>query len=91
MIAGRTLGVVGALLVPGSVAHGATYFVPNHYTTIQAALTAAAGGDTIIVRDGTYTGADNRDLDFGGKALTLTAAGIGGRSGGGTPRSATSA
>ncbi|MBI5116956.1 hypothetical protein HZA56_10835 [Candidatus Poribacteria bacterium] len=46
-------------------------FVPDDYATIQAALDASTDGDTIIVRDGTYTGASNKNLDFRGKALTL--------------------
>lgn len=33
----------------------ATIYVPDDYTTIQAAVDAASAGDTIIVRDGTYT------------------------------------
>lgn len=49
------------------------------YTTIQPALNAAVEGDTILVIPGTYTGAENRDLDFGGKNLIL-------RSNGGDPR-----
>jgi parallel beta-helix repeat protein len=32
-----------------------TIYVPDDYTTIQAAVDAAVAGDTIIVRDGTYT------------------------------------
>ena len=32
-----------------------TYYVPDEYSTIQAAVDAASPGDTIIVRDGTYT------------------------------------
>ena len=39
------------------------------FDAIQEALDAASDGDTIIVRDGTYTGAGNRDIDFGGKAV----------------------
>ena len=31
-----------------------TYYVPDEYSTIQAAVDAASSGDTIIVRDGTY-------------------------------------
>jgi parallel beta-helix repeat protein len=48
-----------------------TYYVPDDFTTIQGALDSAVGGDTIIVRDGTYVGIGNRNLDFGGKALTV--------------------
>ena len=44
---------------------------PADFATIQAAIDAASHGDTIIVRDGTYTGAGNRDIDFGGKAVYL--------------------
>ena len=37
---------------------------PADFSTIQAALDAAYHGDTIIVRDGYYTGAGNRDIDY---------------------------
>ncbi len=39
--------------------------------TIQAALAAARHYDTILVADGTYKGAGNKNLDFGGKLVTL--------------------
>jgi hypothetical protein len=58
------------LIIPGT-ALAATYHVPDDYATIQAALDGVAAGDTIIVRDGTYTGASNKNLSFGGKAVTL--------------------
>jgi len=44
---------------------------PADFSTIQAALDAASDGDTIIVRDGYYTGEGNRDMDFKGKAVHL--------------------
>jgi hypothetical protein len=49
----------------------ATRYVPDDFSTIWAALDGASNGDTIIVRDGIYTGAGNKNLDFGGKAVTL--------------------
>ncbi len=46
--------------------------VPEDYPTIQAAIDAAVDGNNIIVADGTYTDAGNRDIDFKGKAITIT-------------------
>jgi parallel beta-helix repeat protein len=41
------------------------------FDAIQEAIDAAFDGDTVIVLQGTYTGSGNRDIDFGGKALTV--------------------
>ncbi len=41
------------------------------YRTIQAAIDAAADGDEIILCPQTHSGCWNRDLDFGGKAITV--------------------
>ena len=43
--------------------------------TIGAAIGAAAPGDTVLVADGLYTGAGNRDLAFAGKDFTVRSAG----------------
>ena len=41
------------------------------YPTIQDAIDAAMPGETIKLIAGTYAGHGNRDLDFGGKAITV--------------------
>ncbi|MFQ6041923.1 MAG: right-handed parallel beta-helix repeat-containing protein [Candidatus Poribacteria bacterium] len=46
--------------------------VPGDYPNIQTAIDVACDGDIILVADGTYTGDKNRNLDFGGKAITVT-------------------
>jgi hypothetical protein len=50
----------------------AVLLVPSEYGTIQAAIDAALGRDVVVADAGTYTGPGNRDLDFGGKAITVS-------------------
>lgn len=45
--------------------------VPGDCASIQEALDKAASGNTILVADGTYRGAGNRDIDFKGKSVVL--------------------
>ena len=52
-------------------ANGCTRSVPDQYATIQAAVNAALDRDTILVKDGTYTGSGNYNIDFLGKAIRL--------------------
>ena len=41
------------------------------FDTIQEAVDFTIPGESVIVLPGTYTGNGNRDIDFGGKAMTL--------------------
>ena len=45
--------------------------VPLLYPTIQFAIDMADTGDVVVVEDGVYSGIGNRDIDFGGKAITV--------------------
>ena len=48
-----------------------TIYVPDDQPTIQAAISAASEGDVVIIRDGIYTGEGNKNLNFGGKPITV--------------------
>jgi len=46
---------------------------PDHpFDAIQEAVDVSVNGDSILVADGTYTGAGNRDIVYGGRAITLS-------------------
>ena len=44
---------------------------PADFANIQAAINHSEDDDTVVVMPGTYTGYGNRDIDFGGKAITV--------------------
>ena len=68
-----------ALWIPivlwGSLVQARTYVVNSDGTgdfpSIQAAINAAAAGDTVALSDGVFMGDGNRDVTFLGKALVL--------------------
>ena len=41
------------------------------FDAIQEAIDASADGDTVMVLDGTYTGFGNKNIQYGGKAITV--------------------
>lgn len=64
-----------AYLATGSRAvAGGPIIVPLDAATIQAAIDMATDGDVVEVMDGTWTGAGNRNLNFGGKLITVRSA-----------------
>jgi len=71
--------ILMAVLLLMKVASGANIFVAtngsddsgtgsesNPYQSIQKGLDMAVDGDVVLVQDGTYSGEDNRNLDFDG-------------------------
>ncbi len=54
--------------------HADTYNVPADYLTIEEAIDVSVDGDIVLVADGVYVGAGNRDMDFGGRAIRVRSA-----------------
>jgi len=69
----HALGALGAAALAAPALAG-TILVPQQHATIQAAVNAAANGDTVIVADGVYAGPGNRNIDLLGKAITVRSA-----------------
>jgi len=73
---GRALAVaLPVILALVSVGQGAEYLVlpdgAGDYPTIREAIAAAGDGDVILLGDGTFRGADNHNLSYLGKTLTI--------------------
>jgi len=71
----RTTVVLTALILLCPLAQPdarpATLLVPSDYPTIQSAIKDALPGDEVVVEDGIYSGSENHNLDFLGKAITV--------------------
>ncbi len=61
-----SLILVAVLLIP-AIGPAEDIYVPDDWPAIQTAIDNAAGGDTVIVRPGTYV----ENIDFKGKWITL--------------------
>ncbi|UCF42949.1 MAG: right-handed parallel beta-helix repeat-containing protein, partial [Planctomycetota bacterium] len=79
-ICGRVvvLGVVLVWLFLATICEARIIIVnddgPADFDNIQAAIDDANDGDFVVVLPGTYTGAGNRDIDFGGRVITVCSA-----------------
>lgn len=67
-------GATGLFDLAISACPSSPLLVPSQASTIQHALTIACPDTEIVVADGTYTGEQNKNLDFLGKRLTLRSA-----------------
>jgi len=67
------VATISLILLLGSAVTQAqqTIHVPADQPTIQAAISAANNGDTVLVAPGTYV----ENINFGGKAITVTSSG----------------
>jgi len=75
-LATSALLVIASVLTFSSGRTGATVYTIRAdgfgtYATIQDAIDVSVSGDTILLTNGTYTGAGNRDIDFGGRGIVV--------------------
>ncbi|KPA12883.1 polymorphic outer membrane protein [Candidatus Magnetomorum sp. HK-1] len=59
------------IFIFSTYAFAETFHVPVDYSTMKEAINIAQNGDVILVADGIYMGNGNKNLSFGGKAITL--------------------
>lgn len=66
--------VIVCFLTASEVGLAADINVPADHSTIRLAINSAADGDVIIVADGIYINDGDKNLDFGGRAITVRSA-----------------
>ncbi len=64
-------GMVMFVFMFSSICFCAIHHVPQEYSTIQEAVDVCEDGDVVVVADGLYSGAGNRDITFEAKRLTV--------------------
>ncbi|MBN1787601.1 MAG: right-handed parallel beta-helix repeat-containing protein [Sedimentisphaerales bacterium] len=65
------ISILAVVLIFSSFCPAVNRLVPSQYTTIQSAINDCNDGDTVIIFPGTYTGSGNKNLDYGGRAITV--------------------
>jgi hypothetical protein len=65
------LGMIGWCVSPGAATRTVAPDGSGDYPTIQAAIDACDSLDVVELLDGVFTGPGNRNLDFGGKTITV--------------------
>ena len=63
--------VFTSIITLNSLGLGTMIHIPGDYPDIQAGIDASVNGDTVLVADGAYTGAGNRNINFTGKAIVV--------------------
>jgi len=66
------LPLVAQGLLAGSAWCGTTYFVPQDFPTIQAAINATVDGDSVVIQSGTY----NEGFNTLGKRINVNGVGV---------------
>ncbi len=71
----KCLRVILLTLILPAIVFATTHYVnpdgTGDHPSIQEAIHNSADGDIILLTDGTFTGPDNRNLDYMGKAITI--------------------